>query len=309
MWRSTKALLFSVTSAFAPWAVADDLPPGALVFEIKPFEASGVAALPPGPDAYAPFAVVGDNSHKKGRLLPTRGRWRLSQATDGPDPAEGPEGVDVALSDTGEIIWLVLGEDNRTLSTRDGRNFKLPASFEEICQRGPEGLSVRWHNGAWDILVLWEGGYYEFKKCDDEEPIPTEDSKAPRVARYTWELGAEAPVLTDEFDLQVPSLPGTQKFRAPDLAWHPTEDAIAVLLASTGPNGKSPFAHTWLQLFGLDGAASPKAPMKLEGDDAWGDFEKLNWEGLDYTWDGTQMVMVNDNDDKEEWLVIFPAPF
>jgi len=245
--------------------------------------------------------VVGDDSDKNGRFYPLGGKWRLSRKTDGRDTAEGPEGVDIATSDDGTSVWFVIGEDNRTLSTNDGRNYKLPKAFKKKCGRGAEGLTVRWKDGAWDILVLWEGGYFECKP---------HDFAAPKILRLTWPPGAAQPREGEIIELQVEDfdLSGKRKFRAPDLSWYPGSDKVTVLLASTSPKGRK-FKHTWLQMFNLTG--EPVAGKRLRLEDAWGKFSTLNWEGLDYTWDGTSIAMVNDDLDRErqEWLVIFPDPF
>jgi len=275
--RIVRALLTGTIILAAPTAsLSDDPKPptGVDAFEVvDPFEASGIAATPPD---VGDFAVVDDDSDKNGRFYPFGGKWRLSRKTDGRDTAEGPEGVDIATSDDGTSVWFVIGEDNRTLSTNDGRNYKLPKAFKKKCGRGAEGLTVRWKDGAWDILVLWEGGYFECKP---------HDFAAPKILRLTWPPGAAQPREGEIIELQVEDfdLSGKRKFRAPDLSWYPGSNEITVLLASTSPKGRK-FKHTWLQMFDLKG--DPVAGKQLRLEDTWGKFSTLNWEGLDYTYLG-----------------------
>lgn len=300
--RILRELVFGIMiAATSTVSLADDPrpPAGVEAFRIPDrFEASGVAAAPP---EVGGFVVVGDDSNKKGRLYPQGGKWRLSRKTDGRKTAKGPEGIDIAASDDGTSVSFVIGEDNRTLSTNDGRNYKLPKAFREKCGRGAEGLTVRWKDGAWDILVLWEGGYFECKP---------HEFALPKILRLTWPVGAAQPIKGEVTELQVGGfdLQGKLKFRAPDLSWYPASDQIAVLLQSTSKKGKKS-KHTWLQMFDLTGV--PVAGKQLRLEDAWGKFAKLNWEGMDYTWDGSRVAMVNDDLDRDrpEWLALFPDPF
>ncbi|MEM7059229.1 MAG: hypothetical protein AAF557_16715 [Pseudomonadota bacterium] len=326
MLRIGKGFLVSASViAFGTMALADQpLPPkNTTVFQFKdPQEASGVAAV--GAE-YGSFAVVGDEDHFDGRLIPGRGKFPLPRASDDQDlpkkdeadddvgAALGPEGIDVGFLPDGRSFWVVVGEDNRTVSTLDGQNFKLDETFKEVCGRGAEGLSLGWKDDAWLIAVLWEGGYYEPGKCKAGTSRPAV-SAIPNVVIFKYNPEDLSLTQIKSFPLKLDSLEITdgQIFRAPDLAWRKDMTSLTVLLASSGkPGTGAGHLHTWLQVFDLDGDPDPSIPpFKLE--DEWGDFEDPNWEGLDYTLDHSRMVMVNDNAGKKkkpQWAVIFKAPF
>lgn len=308
MFKNLKSgrLFAPVLMALPTLSMADDLKIPAGVIEIaapKPQEISGVAALPP---AYNGYAVVGDENHKTGRIWPSGAKWTPSQKSS-EKRAKGLEAVDVGIGPDGTEFWLVLGEDNRTLSTNDGRNFKLKKKYKEVCGRGPEGLSVRWNTDHWQIAVLWEGGYYKPKDCEDG--LPDQKHDKPKVILFTWKPDADEPEFVRDFELNVTKHPSAdQIFRSPDLAWRPAEDQLVVLLASSDKDGEEPHKHTWLQVFDLNGdPVSGIPPYKLEKH--WGALETLNWEALDFTLDGTKLIMGHDAKGEDQVLALFPSPF
>ncbi|MDP6352794.1 MAG: hypothetical protein QF926_07000 [Alphaproteobacteria bacterium] len=265
------------------------LPPG--VVEIgapQPLEISGVAAVPGG------YAVVGDGTHDHGRVWPDGARWIIEPQV------RGPESVDVGFAPGGGELWLVLGEDHGTLGDSRGGAYVFEDEYREICGRGLEGLAVRWGGGAWDVAVLWEGGFFE---PDRPGCGPPGEFAKPRVALLEWVGGKGTDGPYRSFTLDVP-LPGDgQRFRAPDLVWD--DNRLLVLLAATDAADRN-FDHTWLQRFDLAGAPVG-APAKL--DEIWGAYwDGKNWEGLDWTLDGASLVMGFDAARGRRVLTVFPVP-
>ena len=248
---------------------------------------------------------MGDEEHDFGRIWPGGALWRAASKGAGKRP-KGLESVDVAVNPLGEELWLVLGEDNRTLSDLFGTNSRLPKRFREVCGRGPEGLSLRWQDGVWQVALVVEGGLYDRGKCGSTRPEA--DFAPPRLLLLTWVPGEG--ILREsirEFPLEVTAPSPGQHFRAPDLAWmEDGSDRLILLLASTA-EGSGTIDHHWLQLFDLSGAALGE-PMRLE--DAWGKYRKRrNWEALD-TVPGGRLVMGFDTKKTDESvLVVFPNPF
>lgn len=298
--------------AFSSVAVAGDEeplpPPGAIEIDApEPHEISGVAAVPDEYGGYGRYAVVGDEDSKIGRIWPGGAIWRAGIKGQG-NPAKGLESVDVGIGPNERELWLVLGENNRTLSNLSGVNYQLPKEYEDVCGRGLEGLAVRWINGKWQVAVLWEGGYFDKRKCEN---VPRPGFAPPRVAIFEWVPGKGGDSATKlEFELKVPTLLDNQKFRAPDLAWLDDDsDRLIVLLGSTGIGGGRPFNHTWLQVFDLNGNPVPDLkPFKLEKE--WCEYgEGKNWEALDHSLDRSRLVMGFDAKRGRQPLVVFPSPF
>jgi hypothetical protein len=269
-----------------PSAFADSARPANLT-EIeapKPLEISGVAAVPGG------YAVVGDDTGDHGRIWPGGDTWLIAP------PLEGPESLDVGTSPLGETLWLVLDENTRTLADMDGGRYQFPNRFKEVCGRGLEGLALRW-NGGWEVAAVWEGGFYE---PDCEAPA---DFARPRVVIFRWQRGQGTQGPDREFDLDVPRLDDKERFRAPDLTWDGNN--LLVLLSSQSKKNKR-FSHTWLQAFDIDGKPVGN-PFKLEKE--WGEYrDKKNWEALDWTIDGSHLVMGFDAKKGRRVLAVFPYP-
>ncbi len=313
-WRSIRKLLsvapvgiLALCLSLGAQAADEPLPPaGALEINAPaPDEISGVAALPAG---LGGFAVVGDEDNNRGWIWPGGATWRTA-IKGAAKRAKGLEGVDVGVAPDGTELWLVLGENNRTLSDLFGNNQKLPKTYKEVCGRGLEGLSLRWKADKWQVAVLWEGGHFDSDKCDE---VPEPGFAAPRVAVFNWVPGKglddTGPML--QFELDVPSLTDGQMFRAPDLSWlDETSDKLIVLLGSTGKEGGKPHNHTWLQVFGFDGKpVAGLKPYKLE--EEWGKYRKgKNWEGLDHSLDRSRLVMGFDAKEGRRSLVVFRSPF
>ena len=129
--------------AIAP-ASADDRPkPPKGVVEVpapEPPEISGVAAVPGG------YAVVGDDTNDHGRIWPSGGRWFIDP------PVTGPESLDVGVGPQGAPLWLILGEDKRTLADLSGGRYVFPDAYREVCGRGLEGLAEVLSLGLEDAL-------------------------------------------------------------------------------------------------------------------------------------------------------------
>jgi hypothetical protein len=269
---------FSSTTAFHP--------PGVRVIHApKPRELSGVAAVPDG------YAIVGDGNGKRGRIWPSGTKFAL------PDGLKGPESIDAAVNPDGEELWLVLGEDRRRLADFSGGAHVFDDDFRETHGRGLEGVAVRWDGADWRVAVLWEGGYFDYEKGGKGRYA------RPRVATFAWQKGEGIIAATlNSFELQAEKPSKGQRFRAPDLVWD--GDGVLVLLASTDKTRKKR-RHTWLQRFDLTGRPDGN-PYRLEA--AWGEFwEGKNWEALDWTHDGSGLVLGNDAKKKrdEQVLAIF----
>lgn len=282
------AFLLSLGSAHA-WADSTAFMTPADVAEVlapQPLEISGVAAVPGG------YAVVGDNTRNHGRIWPDGGSWRL-------DPkVNDAESIDVGFSPLGETLWLILGEDYNKLVGLSGGRYKFSRRYNEVCGRGLEGLAVRWSAKAWQVAVLWEGGFYG-RDCTN----PRERFANPRVAILTWRKGLGSDGPDHEFELDVPVPADGHRFRAPDLVW--LGDDLLVLLASTD-EGDRTFNHTWLQPFDLEGKPTG-TPLKLE--ERWGAYrEGKNWEALDWALDGNRLVMGFDASSGRRFLTLFPYP-
>ena len=281
-----------VLGAAGAWAdeTLSPTPPGVLEIPApQPLEISGVAAIPGG------YAVVGDGTRNHGRIWPEGGRWRM-------DPwVNDAESVDVGFSPTGETLWLILGEDHNKLIDLSGGRYKLSRRYNEVCGRGLEGLAVRWSPKAWQVAVLWEGGFYDQRQnCN----YTREKFAKPRVAIMTWRAGEGSDGPEREFELDVPVPAVGHRFRAPDLVW--MGDELLVLMGSTDERNGA-FEFTWLQPFDLDGQPSG-SPLKLE--ERWGDYrEGRNWEALDWALDGSHLVMGFDASIGRRFLTLFPYPY
>ena len=197
----------------------------------EPDEISGVAAIPGG------HAVVGNTTGDHGRIWPGGITWRIDP------PLTDPESLDVEVGPDGKLHWFILDEDKRLLIDLVGGSFVLPEDYAEVCGRGLEGLAVRLANdGAWDIAVLHEGGFYD-DSCEDPRKDPR-GFTSPRVAILKWELDADVITVEREFELTVDMPAQDLRFRAPDLVWD--GDGLLVLLSSGNKEGSpSGFSHKW----------------------------------------------------------------
>ena len=263
-----------------------------------PLEVSGVSILPDG----RRYAVVGDDTETHGRIWPGGSSWKIKPKI------KDPESLDIAATDSGEVLWLILGEEERLVGEPQSERARsqLGSEFRPICGRGLEGLSLRWKDGDWQAVVLWEGGYYDSKQCDKADVAILKSSPVarPKMAILSWEKGLGIEMISQTIELNVP-VPPNGHFRATDLAW--LDDNLVVLLGSTGKDGKEPYAHTWLQRFDLNGNQVGD-PVKLE--EKWGSFrEGRNWEALDITSDGRTFVMGYDSKDGSSQLAVFANPF
>ncbi len=274
-----------------------------------PLEISGVAALPDG----SGYAVVGDDTDTHGRIWPGGAVWSFGKAR-----IRDTEAVEVGRDENGEELWLVLGEEDRVLAEPDpaagldrrGAGMVLPKIFESICGRGLEGLTLRRKNGVWQAVILWEGGYYNTRR--GQRDCGGRRWDRPKIAMVTWEKGRGSTVQPTPTELQVPLLPGPEatreRFRATDIAWY-GEDELIVLLGSTGIDGRPPWNHTWLQRFRRDGSPVGK-PVRLEGEKFWkGADGGSNWEALDTTPDGKNLILGRDTASGPSDLVVIRNPF
>ena len=217
-----------------------------------------------------------------------------------PASSRGPKSIDVGIRVGDEALWLVLGENKGRLIDLDGGVCEFAEPFPMRHGRGLEGLAVRWRDGRWQVALAWEGGFYDW-----DSPARGTCAK-PRIALLTWIRGEGmrgGPEAT--FELEVPEPSTEQRFRAPDLVFD--GDGLLVLLASTDARRKQ-CKHTWLQRFDLTGRPTGE-PLQLE--QIWGRYhDDKNWEGLDWTLDGTSLVLAHDEKDpkRHRALAITPYP-
>ena len=292
-WRLFRlGCLLAASPELACAAGAQPLPEG--VVEIpsrEPTEISGVAAVPGG------YAVVGDDAGNHGRIWPGGGRFTIRPKL------KGPEAIDVVLLPDGEEVWLILDEDDRRLIDLQGGDLKLPIELAEVCGRGLEGLAARWKDGQVEVAALWEGGFYNpnarpRKACRRKKG----ELALPVVALFAWKPGAGAAGPLELFTLVPPDPGDDERFRASGLVWD--GDRLLVLLRSTNA-ADDRFSHTWLQRFDLEGEPTG-SPLEL--DEIWGAYSAgKNWEALDWTLDGAQLVMGYDKLGPSE-LVVFALP-
>ena len=253
-------------------------PPG--VFEIRidrPVEVSGLAAHPSG------VVVVGDEDGSRAYQWPSGASWPLSHTM------ADCESIDIGMAPGKTPVVFAISEDHHTVRDSDGGMCILDAKqFKERHNRGIEGISVRLAgDGLWDVAVVWEGGFSQSR----------DGWHNARVALFQpWRRGAtdNKPTKTLELDVPVPST--GQRFRATDVIWH--GDGLSVLLGATAKHGASPYNHTWIQRFALDGKPTGQ-PMKLEDmpryKQAWRTYRAgRNWEALDWSLDGTSVYLGHD---------------
>jgi hypothetical protein len=252
-----------------------------------PLEISGVAAVPGG------YAVVGDEDNEHGRIWPGGVRFDFA------GKLKGPESIDVGMGAGGESLWLVLGERKGRLIDLDGGSCEFADPLRMRHGRGLEGVAVRWQDGRWQVAIAWEGGFYDW-----DSPARGACAK-PRIALLTWTRGEGMRGGPDTtFELEVPEPSVGQRFRAPDLVFD--RDGLLVLLASTDARRKRR-KHTWLQRFDLAGRPTGE-PLRLE--EAWGRYhDDKNWEGLDWTLDGTSLVLAHDEKDSERHRALAITPY
>ncbi len=320
--KSRAAILITVTLAVAIYfwaAFANALPPEGLIEVIvqEPDEVSGVAATHGG------FLVVGDGEPRHMFEAPNHERHKIEFGNEKGNICD-PESIDVGFKPDGTAVRFILGEDAKTIFVENGIPIVLPPEFYERCNRGAEGISVRWSNGGWDLVALSEGGIPNKKHTPN--PDKTRDCKKisksacpietaiynPVLAYYRIsEDGKKAELKSMSFLRTSQLLEGVdqgQGFRASDLTWF--EDDILVLLNSSpiSRKKKDGFRHTWIKAFKIDG--TPIAMMTFKLEEQWGDYWKgKKWEGLDAMRDGRSLVLAYDSGTTPSELVIFRPDF
>lgn len=300
-------------------AIADAQPPEG-VNEVTvhcPNEVSGVAAAESG------FVVVGDGEPRYVFEFPTNNKRQIAFGNKAGNICD-PEAIDVGYKPDGTAVVFILGEDSKTIFVEDGTPIVLPPEFYERCNRGAEGLSVKWSDGGWNLVALSEGGIPNKKhvpnqakklnckkvkaaKCPLEKAIYNPVLAYYRVSQdgKIAELKAMSILRTSHLLAEVAP---SQAFRATDVTWF--EEGLLVLLGS-GPisrKAKDGFRHTWIKGFKLDGTPIDNMTIKLE--ELWGDYrEGKNWEGLDTTLDGRNLILSYDSESTPSELVIFQPNF
>ena len=319
------AVLAAVGSALTP-AAAQETPPekAEIILELPvewPNEVSGVAATNGG------FSVVGDETPRHSYTWPA-GTAEAMKSKDKGRVCD-PEAVDVGHGPNGQQISLVLSEDFGKVYgyVSEPFAFELPSAFLESCGRGAEGMSVRWDNGEWDLVVLWEGGYLgrmhepqnaKRKKCTPVQEVPCTADEGPydaRIVRYNISAdGKTVKKKGDPITLPTSSLlkgiETQERFRATDIAWY--KEQLLVLLGSMPPPeyvGKNKHQFTWIQGFNQDGSVADGLQIRLEH--LLGSYrEGKNWEALDVYWDEAlnehRLVLGYDAPGPSELIVFSP---
>lgn len=304
---------------------AQEIPDGVTEHTVGwPKEISGVAAVDEG------FLVVG-NGTSKHYYSWLDGRPHRMWSDDRKRVCDA-ESIDVGYGPNGEELYVMLGEDFHTVYVRGAPSFSLPKEFEEKCGRGAEGMSVRWSDDGWDLLVLSEGGYYGKKHHTMDKnsnyckPVMrelcanTENVHPPMVVRYRLSADGTTHIQEGEpFTLETAGLlerdDPDEAFRATDIAWY--GDSFIVLLGSTPPANKridDSFRHTWIKGFDFNGDPTEGMTIKLESESVWGSYRRgdrewpKNWEALDTTLDGLRLILGYDADGSSE-IVVFKPKF
>lgn len=278
-----------------------------------PDEVSGVAVVPEG------YLVVGDGEPRYFYEVTKNAKTEISFGNTKGNICD-PESIDAGFTPSGERKLFVLGEDAKTVFVQGGRSIPLPAEFFERCNRGAEGLSVRWRDNGWDLVVISEGGIPQKKHVPNEDK--TENCKKiervscpienaiynPVMARYRLSSDGKSARLVNLVTLHTADLlkdqDPSQGFRASDITWY--QNNLLVLLGSTpvSRRKKDGYKHTWLKLFTPNGVPIANKTMKLE--DQWGEYrDDKNWEALDVKKDGERLVMGYDDKKKPSALVVF----
>jgi hypothetical protein len=299
------------------------IPPGVTKIDVFHFqEVSGVAAT------YDKLIGVGDNNGKEYLDIKADIRKTFSP-TFGNGPICDAEDIEIGVKPDNTETMFVLSEDHATIFVEGGHEIKLPAEFTEECGRGSEGLSVKWSQGGWDLLVLTEGGVPEDKHAPNKakllqpnakDCIKPEEIRCSRdkitynalLARFRVEADGQKHELRKVVQIPISNLletiDPTQGFRAADLTWY--HGNILVLLGSTPKDDPEapPFSHHWIKGFDLEGRPIADMTMKLEKIRIWDKYRKnKSWEGLDTLPDGRLVLSYDEKGNSE--IVIFPPSF
>lgn len=305
-------------------AVAQQVLPSGTKLDLElsvewPNEVSGVARTEYG------FYVVGDATPRNYYTWPG-GIAHEMGGEDGQCICDA-EAIDVGHGPNGEKITLVLSEDTATVYGYVSQLFaiSLPTDFAEQRGRGAEGLSVKWENGQWELVVLWEGGFFdepEGCECKSASSVAatagTESQpQDARIMRYSISADGKrvkqqgAPISLPTSTL-LEGLETHERFRATDVAWD--GEQLLVLLGSMPPPGyvvDHKYQFTWIQGFYQDGSLAKRRRIRLEH--ALGTYrDHKNWEALDAYLDeetNTMKLVLGYDAPGSSKLVVFPPIF
>lgn len=289
-----------------------------------PNEVSGVAVTKDG------FSVVGDETPRHSYTWPAGTAWEIKgEGKGGEDGVPDAEAIDIGLGPNGEQIALTLSEDTTKFYfyVPEPYAFDLPSTFSEQHGRGAEGMSVRWKDGEWDLVVLWEGGYFDKpekskaageKQCPSVEKVTSTEDNGPHDAKIVrYSISADGKTVRQKGESIALStstlLEGVEpqeRFRATDIAWY--KEQLLVLLGSMPPPeyvGKDKHNFTWIQGFNQDGSIADDLQIRLEI--LLGSYrEGKNWEALDVYWDEAlnehRLVLGYDAPGPSELIVFSP---
>jgi hypothetical protein len=188
-------------------------------------------------------------------------------------------------------------QDGKALVTRGKWLADYPDVFDEIGNRGLEGVTVRRASDTtMQVAVLWEGGFHRRRLPRELQANSVVNrSLKPFVCVHTIpsdSLRWGAPIMACSrgagvVELNVPPAPDSaQRFRAADLVWLPDGQGLLVLLTSQNATSatKVRYKYKWLQRFDLQGnlvdgpveLCAPVVPeaLRVEGS---GNVEGLGW--------------------------------
>lgn len=185
---------------------------------------------------------------------------------------------------------VVLSERLRCLIDRDGIVTQYPENYNEIGNRGLEGVAIRAEGRDSQIALCWEGGYLQ----PTDVPLELEDrltGVALDPVVMIHKLGAnerpgevtKIPAYTVKLD---PPSKG-YRFRMPDLEWIRTPSGgwgLLGLVSAENPQASrgSRFRYHWLVLFKLDYGEKTLVPIgePIDLEELLGEIGKGNWEGV-----------------------------
>lgn len=209
---------------------------------------------------------------------------------------------------------VLVSERTHTLITRGKWLADYPDVFDEIGNRGLEGVAVRRASDTTlQIAALWEGGFLDKRRLPLELQADSVVNRSlkPLLCIHTipadssrWREPVNAcPRGANVLELELPPAPDTmQRFRAADLIWLPDGKGFLVLLTSqnttTAPDVL--YKYKWVQRYDLEGhpvgahevdlcSAAIPIELRVEGTG--------NVEGIGWFEEGKSIIIVSDYDE------------
>lgn len=284
----------------------------------KVIEASGVSVLDrkllvvgdESPGGYYKVQVPADPGMEVWHFPIDKGEWC---EIPGGDFAADLESIDL-IGDRP----VVLSEQLRMLIGDTGRIKEYKSRWAEFAGRGLEGLAIRELNSkAWQLAVLWEGGYLERRKLPTDDVSDKFGGHSIKPMIFLHKIIESNGELEDPdsnwrcpitLDVEKPpgDEPNAQRFRAPDLVWHKLKNGrwgfIVLLSSLDSPKDGTPpnYACSLKRLQRFDDTGKPIPGYY----DLKKNLPDRNWEGLAWFEEWKTLVLVYDDDDDAGAAVI-----